>query len=379
MNDELLSAAKEKVTKIFKEEVKPIYTYHNLTHTLKVVSAATTLANHAQITEDEKEMLLLAAYFHDTGFVQGQENHELRSAKMADEWLESQNYPIEKREIISGVINSTRREAMPESELGKLLKDADLSGLSSRYYAIESENLREEWENLSGEEIDDLDWLRTNLEFHKEHQYLSIAGIALYNSGKRANQKILKKKIKDVKNEIKTISNSRSAQTQFKTALRNHIDLSAIADNKANIMLSVNALIITVAMPVIAGQVAGNTKLLLPAIILLTVCVSSMIYATLATRPIKMKGVVRPDEIKAGKSNLFFFGNFYMMNYKDYEAGIRQVLSDEEYLDASITRDLFFLGKSIGNKFANLRKCYNIFMYGMVIAVIAFVIAFILG
>ena len=34
----------------------------------------------------------------------------------------------------------------------------------------------------------------------------------------------------------------------FKTALRNHLDLSNLADNKANIMLSVNALIITIAI-----------------------------------------------------------------------------------------------------------------------------------
>ena len=127
MNEELLKAAKDKVTKIFSEEVESIYTYHNLIHTLKVVSAATTLANPSQLSDEEKEMLLLAAYFHDTGFVQGQENHEMRSAKMADEWLESQNYPVEKREIIAGIISSTRREAIPESEFGKLLKDADLS------------------------------------------------------------------------------------------------------------------------------------------------------------------------------------------------------------------------------------------------------------
>jgi hypothetical protein len=92
-----------------------------------------------------------------------------------------------------------------------------------------------------------------------------------------------------------------------------------------------------------------------------------------------MKGFVSDDEIEHGKSNLFFFGNFYMMDYARYEKGIQHIVSDEKYLDSSITRDLFFLGKSIGNKFVNLRKCYTIFMYGMVVSVISFIIAFVIS
>jgi hypothetical protein len=144
-------------------------------------------------------------------------------------------------------------------------------------------------------------------------------------------------------------------------------------------MLSVNALIITVALPVIAGQILNNTYLLIPGIMLLIVCVTSMIYATLATRPIKMSGHSTLEDVKSKRSNLFFFGNFYKMKYEDYEKGIINVLSDEDILDNSITRDLFFLGKSLGNKYSRLRKCYNIFMYGITIVVIAFCIAYFLS
>ena len=80
--------------------------------------------------------------------------------------------------------------------------------------------------------------------------------------------------------------------------------------------------------------------------------------------------------IDQGKSNLFFFGNFYKMQFNQYKAGILKVLEKEEDLDDSIMRDLFFLGKSLGTKYAQLRICYTIFMSGVSLAVLAFIIAY---
>ena len=143
--------------------------------------------------------------------------------------------------------------------------------------------------------------------------------------------------------------------------------------------VSVNALIITVALPVIANMIPENKALLVPTIILMVVCVTSMIYATLATRPIKMSGFSSLEDIRSMKSNLFFFGNFFKMKYTEYAEGIEAVIQDEDILDNSITRDLFFLGKSLGAKYTNLRVCYSIFMYGIIVTVIASCIAFVLS
>lgn len=172
------------------------------------------------------------------------------------------------------------------------------------------------------------------------------------------------------------LAGNRSAQMMFKTTLRNHIDLTNIADNKANIMLSINALIITITMPLLASNAQENPFLLFPTSILLTTCVISIIFATLATRPIRTKGFTRLEDLRQGKTNLFFFGNFYKMNLADYKSGIRQVVSDEEILDDTIITDLFFLGKALGTKFYQLRICYSVFMVGVTITVISFAVAF---
>ncbi len=187
------------------------------------------------------------------------------------------------------------------------------------------------------------------------------------------------KKKKPVGFDESLIQNSRSAQMMFKTALRNHLDLSTLADNKANIMLSVNALIITVVMPVTITYVGGNYYYLIPLACLLLTCLSSMTYATLATRPIKMTGYTPLDKIKQGQSNLFFFGNFYRMDLTEYEEGMNQVLADNDKLDGSILRDLYFLGRSLGTKYNQLRKCYNLFMLGIFGTVLVFAVCYVLS
>ena len=124
------------------------------------------------------------------------------------------------------------------------------------------------------------------------------------------------------------------------------------------------------------GQIRETPFLLLPILILLVTCLVSMIFATLATRPIKMGGDTDMETIKSGNSNLFFFGNFYKMSFNKYKLGIQTVLKDDEDLEDSIMRDLFFLGKSLGAKYRQLRICYTIFMAGVSLAVLIFLIAY---
>ena len=162
----------------------------------------------------------------------------------------------------------------------------------------------------------------------------------------------------------------------FKTASRNHLDLSSLADNKANIMISVNAAIVTFALPVAWSYISTYEYLLFPSITLLITCLASMVFATLATRPIKMIGFTDEEKIKSGQSNLFFFGNFFNMSFDEYHLGMQQTIEQEDRLEGAIMRDLYFLGRSLGRKYNQLRICYNIFMIGVILTVIVFMIAF---
>lgn len=165
----------------------------------------------------------------------------------------------------------------------------------------------------------------------------------------------------------------------FKTASRNHIDLSTLADNKANILLSVNALLITVVIPLSIRQLTINEFYLLPPLAILVVTsLVSMIFATQATRPIRMMGSTSAEQIKNRKSNLFFFGNFYKMDYPEFDQGMDFVINSEPALEDSMKRDLFFLGKSLGSKYNQLRLCYTVFLIGIILTVVAFFVSYVL-
>lgn len=379
MNDNIIKEVQEFVKTKFETELSSNYTYHNYNHTQKVVDAAKLLADKSNLSDSDYEALIIAAYFHDLGFIVNPDDHETHSIELAKSFLASKHY-IDKSQIdkITQCIDATRLGFKGDTLLGHLMHDADLSGLADPNYAELIENLRKEIKFRTAKKLSRNNWRKENISFLENHKYISPAAITLFRDRKLQNLKTLKaqkpKKSKSKKPKTSTISTSKSAQTQFKTALRNHIDLSSIADNKANIMISVNAIIITVALPLLINRIKSTPHLTIPTIILAIVCLISMIFATLSTRPIDMKGVTHKKDVVDNNSNLFFFGNYYNMNFNDYKSYIDYIVSDEKMLDASITRDLFYLGKSLGKKFSYLRWCYNFFMFGIAAAVISFLI-----
>lgn len=350
--------------------------YHDYAHSKKVAEEVFRLAQSAGIGKKNTEDLVLAAIFHDVGYATDPKNHEQVSAEYAEKFLLENEFDPIRIESVKKYILATKLSWDGFDLNSQYLRDADLNSLSSNDYIRINEDLLHERINIEGLEISEEDWTDQNINFFRRHTYHTDEAIELYKKGKARNFKRLLTKKNEALTEKKqqTLASSKAAQTQLKTSLRNHIDLSSIADNKANIMLSVNAIVITVGLPLMAQQVYENKLFIIPIIVLGLSSTISMAYATLSTRPIKMKGVSDLKEIPNKKTNLFFFGNFFKMNFADYEVGIKQVVGDDEILENSVVRDLFFLGKSLGEKFHYLRICYNAFLVGMILTVILFVI-----
>jgi predicted metal-dependent HD superfamily phosphohydrolase len=384
-----VSKTERHVKSLLQEKLTPDHYYHNLPHTLSVVDAVRLLSARHELSSENLELLELAAWFHDIGYVKSYENHEETGAGMAAEFLKDLDLPQEDIATVKRLILATKIQHEPTDELEMILRDADLSNMGRADYLALLSGLRHEWEVFRNQHHKDRQWYKLNYEFVRKHAYHTKIAEEIYGVQHKQNEKTLKKlykkkkkKNKKKKNKSKdtrtgnTISTNRSAQMMFKTALRNHMDLSNLADNKANIMLSVNALIVTIAVPMAAGYVNDAPHLMVPVIILLLTCLCSMIFATLATRPIPMNGITTPESITDGRSNLFFFGNFYRMGIEEYDRGMDIVIADDDTLESAIKRDLYFLGKSLGKKYNQLRICYNLFMVGVVLSVVFFGVSY---
>ncbi|MBK9015810.1 MAG: HD domain-containing protein [Saprospiraceae bacterium] len=382
MQSQIVKNAETYVINLLKLGLKPEHRYHDLNHTLSMRDASQELGRRYRLSEEELELLELAGLFHDTGFTKTYVGHEDVSREIATDFLQKEQFDPAKIEQVNRLIEVTKVGVEPELLLEKIIKDADFN-TNGATYEEKSEALRKEWEVFCNQKMTDDEWTENGLKFWESHRFYTGEAQALYGDSKRKTVKTLRKSAEKIKPSDDmldfAIGKSKSAQMMFKTTLRNQIDLTNIADNKANIMLSINSLLITIGIPMLAGNLKEHPSLIYPASVLLLTCILSIVFATLATRPVKMHGKTSTDTIDSGNSNLFFFGNFFKMERDDYMKGLMRVMQNEEIIDKSIVNDLFFLGRTLGFKYRRLRITYEIFMVGMVLTVITFGILYLTG
>jgi hypothetical protein len=168
---------------------------------------------------------------------------------------------------------------------------------------------------------------------------------------------------------------SRGIQTMLRLTSDNHLELSGMADGKANILISVNAIIISVILSVLVRRLDTDTYLIVPTIIFLSFSVITIVVAILVTRPKITQGRFSREDIMNKKTNLLFFGNFHKASLEEYEWGMSSMMRDQDYLYGALVKDIHQLGVVLGRKYKLLRIAYNVFMAGIIISVIAFAVA----
>ena len=138
----LIQQSEEFVSKLLKDKLSNLYSYHNFNHTQSVVNATKELCDKEKVSTAERELLIVAAWFHDTGYVNGFENHENESVKIASEFLKDKNQPEEFIIGVSKLISATAKEYVPQNQLEKIIKDADYIHIISDEYVSTCELLR---------------------------------------------------------------------------------------------------------------------------------------------------------------------------------------------------------------------------------------------
>lgn len=389
---DIVQKAESYVFSLCKDKLSPDYIYHNFNHTLRVVNNAKTINKAEEVPDEEAEMVVLAALFHDTGYIEGPYGHEERSAEIAKAFLAENNYPIEKAERVGELIMMTRLTSEPVSKLDMVVRDADCAHFADKNFTALSELLREEWRLTEGKAFTDLEWAKGNrkmlMQEHrfytdygkKELQPLKEENIAklqeTINNLESGDKKVQKEKLNKKKLE-KLMRPERGIDTMFRVTLNNHTRLSEIADSKANILLSVNAIIISIALTSLIPKFGspGNEHLVIPTLIMTLFSVISIVFAILSTRPKVTSGTFTRKDIEDRKVNLLFFGNFYKVPLEEYEWAMHEMMENRDYLYSNLIRDLYHLGVVLERKYRLLRITYNIFMVGIVVSAGAFVYA----
>ena len=141
---DLIKATDFVVNKL-KENLDSRLYYHNINHTLDVVSSAKKIAKTENISDYETSILLVSALFHDTGFLFTYKGHEKESVKFAESNLPKFGYSDKDISEISKLILATDVSFQPTTKLEKIICDADLYYLGRNDFSEISNNLFKEW------------------------------------------------------------------------------------------------------------------------------------------------------------------------------------------------------------------------------------------
>ncbi len=404
--EQLLNEVEAHIEVFFAQNISSEYVFHDLGHTLQTVAATKTIGEGFRLSEADMLTVLLATWFHDTGYAQGPADHEERSCANAAQFLKDK-IPDEQISEVLTCIRATKVPQKPETLLSHIICDADLSHLGMKIYWDRTSRLRQELVTTRGKVMSDQDWVDFEINFMLTHEYHTAVAQELFNKRKAKHiQQLLKQKrrlspdvaptveeiaileeseksgnlkkvLKETESEIKASRMGRGVETMYRTTYRTHTNLSSLADSKANQMITLNAIVISILASSLLPQLQSHKELAIPTILLLLTCLTSMVFATLSTRPKVTEGRVTREDIKQRKANLLFFGNFYNMSLDDFQWGVNEMLIDSDFLYSSMSRDLYYLGIVLAKKYRYLSLCYNIFMYGIIISVLGFVLAFV--
>ncbi len=168
------------------EEIKK-RAFHSINHTIEVVMKCEELASYYNVSPADSTALIAAAWFHDTGYLNGSANHEIESAKIALNFLKSFLLNSDYLKSIEDLILATTLPSKPVTLLEEIICDADLHHLGSIDYKKWSLLLRQELERFNGITFLNSEWARQNISFFETHHYFTPHAQKLWSKQKQQN------------------------------------------------------------------------------------------------------------------------------------------------------------------------------------------------
>ncbi|MCS6979937.1 MAG: HD domain-containing protein [Flavobacteriales bacterium] len=201
MRSSLLERVKSHVQDMLQRELPPTLTFHNLQHTKEVVSAAEEICLAEGLSQEEVEEVLIAAWFHDTGYIKSYIGHEDDSIAMAREFLKKEGFPENRIEKVAALIDATRYMQKPRSTPEACLKDADNLHTGKINFWQKGQALKSEWEAHLGKKHTPLEWAAIQLSFLEKVQFYTHYCEKNYTPLKEKNMDMVRSRLDALRNE----------------------------------------------------------------------------------------------------------------------------------------------------------------------------------
>jgi hypothetical protein len=384
------------VLNLYKQNKNDLLLFHNIAYVQKTVDFAAEICKMEALSPQETEEVLVAAWLFPVGFLTGYPDYKKHSLVAATTFLEEKQVGNDQIILISRLIETVIDNSVPENRQGKILHDATEFYLAADDFLLWLKYRRQERNFFLAPKLTKRSFLQTALNHMLTHHYYTKSANTLFLAGKETNllklrlivSKELERQIpvdnriliNGMKDEIKSLnqkmekrlSSVRGFDALYRITARNQVALSGLADNKSNILISLNTLIVTAIITFVFIYKHDLNYLMVPTFIVIGYSVVSISLAILATRPKIKPGVFKMDDFYSGKVNLLFYGNFYKMDYDDYNRAMRDMLGNQELLLNNLNRDQYTFGKILGRKFMLINYSFTVFLVGFILSVVSF-------
>ncbi len=382
----LIQEVDKYVFKFLSENLPDEMLYHDFVHTQETVEAVEEIAAYYDLSDNDFESLLLGAYFHDIGYTRIYINHEEESKKIAREFLEGK-ISENQLALVLDLINSTKFTQPKEGLLQEILHDSDVINIGKKKFFRKAVMLRLEWEKYLDLKDTDIEWNDRQLQFLMQQKFLTKYAQLEYQKGRNKNIESLKNEmVKTEVNDVKRNKIGRGIETMYRAVYRSHIDLSSMADQKANMMISINTILVSIVMAAIGSgftftghDFIKHLRFVVPMGILIFGCLISVAFAIISATPKVTRKKVSTQDITEKKSSVLFFGNFVQLKLKDFIESLNLLREDQDVVYDHMTIDLYYLGHVLQKKYKLLAKCYISFLITIILSVMTFLVIFIVS
>lgn len=356
----------------------------NYTH--MPIKAAEEIGRGVALSEKEMETVRLAAWLYDNDSSAVEKSQK---TSITDDFLTSQHVSSQVLRQAYGCIQATRLPCKPTNLMEETLCDARSCYMADKAYFEQAKLLKKE------KQISKQEWLEEQINLFTNHRFFTSYAIEKFTAGKEKNLLLLREKLgkltasdkaaeepvkKKAKSNLKSVTSGemkigRGIETMFRTTMASHLQLSVMADNKANIMISINAIIISFLISSFVNRFNDSPDLILPTILLTCVCLVTIIFSLLSTRPTIRTKSNKDTTAAARQTDLLFFGDFTNLSAQGYREGIRELMADNDTLYNCMTDNIYRQGKVLSRKYWLLKIAYTVFMIGFIGVVIAYICA----
>ncbi len=389
-NGVLVRDARDHVFTLFRAAEDVPLEYHHFARTRETVDACKEIIKGSKLDAEARDVALLCAWFYDACYATGRDDHD-KSLELCVRFLDEQHARHPTHDQIAacfGGVDGVERAApggAPEDgdAPSDILHDARLAVLARKDYVQRAELLRSELQRRSGETVSDVEWTQRCIAFFDAHAYRTRFAQLVYGPDRAANlarlRKLLRKQQREFEQEKRDDESSvanrlgRSAENLFYHFTRIQIGLVGMADRRTSTMVHVNAIMISIVVALLARRIQTERDLLVPTALLLCVNLTVVFLSLYSMRAGRRN--LPAEEARVRDANLIAFANETPVSLSEYTEHMSGLVANPAQFQGKVLEHLYFTRKMLVKRGKGLRLTYDVFMYGLTVAIVAFIVA----